>query len=58
MVFLFCQFLLFVYFIYVDSLFHDSFMTFLMDILDVFIAHMGLPCNLANFDFILYGNCK
>ena len=58
MVFLFCQFLLFVYFIYVDSLFHDSFMTFLMDILDVFIARMGLPYKLANFDFILYGNCK
>ena len=42
--YLFCQFLMFMFFIYVDSLFHDCFMTFLMHILDVFIAQMGLRC--------------
>ena len=37
---LFCQ-LLFMYLIYVDSPFHDCFMTFVMYISDVFIAQMG-----------------
>ena len=32
------------YLIYVDSPFHDCFMTFVMYILDVFIARMGLRC--------------
>ena len=38
------QFLLFMYFIYVDSPFHNCFMTFEMYILDLFIAQMGLRC--------------
>ena len=33
---------MFMYFVYIDSLFHDYFLTFKMYILDVFIARMDL----------------
>ena len=50
---------MFVYLIYIDLPFHDRFMTFVIYILDVFIAQMGLRCNVVvNFDFILYGHCN
>ena len=46
---------MFAYLIYIDLPFHDRFMTFVIYILDVFIAQMGLRCNVVvNFDFILY----
>ena len=44
MEFLFCQFLMFMYLIYVELPFHGRFLTFVMHILNVFIARMGLLC--------------
>ena len=41
---IFCQLFMFMYLIYIDSPFHDYFMTFKMCIIDVFIAGVGLRC--------------